>query len=168
MARTPNIPKDVKEEAIRRMLPPNSESPKVVAEELGINYDTIRHLKSKAKAKTSSSREEKVMRFSLTSADKFQIVLETAAMTEVELGEYARQRGLYVEEIKSWKEACMNANGGTNANEQHLSQELKATQQENKSLKKELQRKDHALAEAAALLVLSKKANAIWGEAEDE
>ena len=37
-----------------------------------------------------------------------------------------------------------------------------------KSLEKELRRKDAALAEAAALLILRKKADAIWGEEEDE
>ena len=51
-------------------------------------------------------------------------------MNETELAEYARKKGLYVEQIKARKDACMNANGGI-------------------------------AAEAAALLVLSKKANAI-------
>ena len=48
-----------------------------------------------------------------------------------------------------------------------LSRELKQSQKECKKLEKELKRKDKALAEAAALLVLSKKANAIWGDPED-
>ena len=33
-------------------------------------------------------------------------------MNETELAEYARKKGLYVEQIKAWKDACMNANGG--------------------------------------------------------
>ena len=43
---------------------------------------------------------------------KFLIVVETASMNETELAEYARKKGLYVEQIKAWKDACMNANGG--------------------------------------------------------
>ena len=45
----------------------------------------------------------------------------------------------------------------------------KAKTKEVKQLEKELTRKEKALAEAAALLVLRKKMNAIWGtENEDE
>ena len=45
---------------------------------------------------------------------------------------------------------------------------LKRNTQERKKLEREIQRKEKAFAEAAALLVLSKKANAIWGDPEDE
>ncbi len=46
--------------------------------------------------------------------------------------------------------------------------EMRALRQEVRTLKKELRRKDKALAETAALLVLKKKAAAIWGETEDD
>ena len=177
MSRSANIPKDLKDETILRMLPPNNESPQKVAEEMGLNYDTVRHMKSDAMRKRSSTSAsdagtvagvKKAIRSSMNSADKFQIVLETAALTEIELGEYARQRGLYVEEIKAWREACKNANGGATVNEQRLAQELKVQQQENKALRKDNARKDKTIAEVTALLVLSKKAQAIWGEIGDE
>ena len=61
----------------------------------------------------------------------------------------------------------MNANGGIAKESARLNRELKQSQKERKKLEKELKRKDKALAEAAALLVLSKKANAIWGDQED-
>ena len=89
-------------------------------------------------------------------------------MNETELAEYARKKGLYVEQIKSWKDACLNANGGVAKEAARLNRELKDSEKECKKLEKELQRKEKALAEAAALLVLSKKANAIWGEPEGE
>ena len=98
---------------------------------------------------------------------QFLIVVETASMSETELAEYARKKGLYVEQIKAWKDACMNANGGIAKEAARLNRELKDSQKERKKLEKELQRKEKALAEAAALLVLSKKANAIWGDPED-
>lgn len=62
----------------------------------------------------------------------------------------------------------MNVNGGIAREAAHLNWELKDSQKERKKLEKELQRKEKALAEAAALLVLSKKANVIWGDPEDE
>ena len=96
------------------------------------------------------------------------IVVENASLNEAELAEYARKKGLYVEQIKAWKDACMNANGGIAKEAARLNRELKDSQKERKKLEKELLRKEKALAEAAALLVLSKKANAIWGDPEDE
>ena len=62
----------------------------------------------------------------------------------------------------------MNANGGIAKEAARLNRELKESQKEKKKLELELRRKDKALAEAAALLVLSKKANAIWGDPEGE
>ena len=92
--------------------------------------------------------------------------METAVFNETELAEYARQKGLYVEQIKSWRDACMNANGGVAKEAARLNRELKESEKERRKLEKEVQRKDKALAEAAALLVLSKQANAIWGDPE--
>ena len=48
------------------------------------------------------------------------------------------------------------------------SKELREERKKNERLEKELARKDKALAETAALLVLRKKANAIWGTEEEE
>ena len=79
------------------------------------------------------------------------IVVETASLNEAELAEYARKKGLYVEQIKAWKDACMNANGGIAKEAARLNRELKDSQKERKKLEKELQRKEKALAEAAAL-----------------
>ena len=62
----------------------------------------------------------------------------------------------------------MNANGNIPGQIAELMQQDKAAQRELKRLKKELQRKESALAETAALLVLRKKAEAIWGSSEDE
>lgn len=96
------------------------------------------------------------------------IVLEAAAMSEIELSEYCRTKGLYPEQVKAWKDACVQANGGIAEEAARLNQELKKKEQENKKIIKELDRKEKALAETAALLVLRKKANAIWGDEEDE
>ena len=62
----------------------------------------------------------------------------------------------------------MNANGGIAKEAARLNRELKEAEKKNKQLARELDRKEKALAEAAALLVLRKKADAIWGEPEEE
>ena len=153
---------ELKEAMLRRLLPPNNESVTKVSREEGIPQQTLTRWKNEAKANgtpapTCDNAD------SWSTQDKFLIVVETASMNETEIAEYARKKGLYVEQIKSWKDACMNANGGVAKEAAKLNRDLKDSQNEVKKLEKELQRKEKALAEAAALLVLSKKANAIWG-----
>ena len=62
----------------------------------------------------------------------------------------------------------MNANGGVAKQAAELSKKLKESERANRQLQKELERKEKALAETAALLVLRKKADAIWGDPEEE
>ena len=158
---------ELKEAMLRRLLPPNNESVTKISKEEGIPQGTLNRWKNEAKANgiaapTGDDAE------TWSTQDKFLIVVETASMNESELAEYARQKGLYVEQIKAWKDACMNANGGVAKQSAQLSKELKESEKERKKLEKELQRKDKALAETAALLVLSKKAHAIWGDTEED
>ncbi|MHA6483507.1 transposase [Paenibacillus sp. strain BS8-2] len=100
--------------------------------------------------------------------DKFTIVVETAALSEIEMAEYCRAKGLHVEQVEAWRDACMQANGGVTAHSNQLLKELRAKEQENKALSRELKCKEAALAETAALLLLPIKAQAIWGDNEDE
>ena len=70
---------------------------------------------------------------------------------------------IYPHHLKEWKTEFLSNNQGSEAVSR---QEQKKLKQENKRLQKELNRKDRALSETAALLVLSKKCQAIWGEKE--
>lgn len=96
--------------------------------------------------------------------DKFMIVLETARLNEAEMAEYCRSKGLYVEQVAAWRDACMQANGGVAKEAARLQKELRQKEQEIKKVSQELRRKEKALAETATLLVLRKKAEAIWGD----
>lgn len=90
-------------------------------------------------------------------------VVETATFSETELNEYCRTKGLYPQQIKDWKLACIS---GADHASQLVRDGNKQMQQERKRiqiLEKELRRKDKALAETAALLVLSKKLDAFYG-----
>lgn len=89
------------------------------------------------------------------------MVVETAALSEVERGEYCRQRGLYPEPLEAWRRTGEQANGGQAA---PRSKSDTADQRRIRELERELSRKEKALAETAALLVLRKKAQAIWGK----
>ncbi len=98
--------------------------------------------------------------------NKLAVVIEIAALNEHELAEYCRRKGLYAEQIGRWREAAI---AGTESGEHRRQAEHQALQQErrkSRELEKELHRKEKALAEVAALLVLKKKAQALWGEGE--
>ena len=153
-----NYSPELKDALLRRMLPPNNESITKISREEGISEQTLRNWRDKARKEGYAAPGTDAVPDDWSTQDKFLVVVETASMNETELAE----------QIKAWKDACMNANGGIAKEASRLNRELKDSEKERRKLEKELQRKEKALAEAAALLVLSKKANAIWGDSEDE
>jgi transposase-like protein len=157
-------PEELKAKIIARLLPPNNEYIPDVAKETGIPKDTL--YAWRIKHRRGNHIVESGQAGTMTSAQKFDIVLETASMNEAELSEYCRRNGLYREQISAWRETCRSAN--TRVNSRVEREKGRQLSKEIKQLKAELRRKEKALAEAAALLVLKKKAQAIWGDPEDE
>jgi transposase-like protein len=157
-----------KEAVLKKMLPPHSRSIPELAEEEGISAGTLYLWRKQARAQGRLLPGGDSGPEGWSSADKFAAVLETAALNEAQLAEYCRKRGLYPEQVTQWRVACEQAN----AWDQEQSRRLKAARQEDqqrlRELERELKRKERALAEVAALLVLRKKAAAIWGEDEVE
>jgi len=103
-----------------------------------------------------------------SSVNKFAVVLETTSLNEAELALYCSKKGLHEEQIVAWRSACVDANANVTEHEKVFNALGKKDKSQIASLEKELRKKEKAFAETAALLVLRKKANAIWGEAEDE
>lgn len=159
---------ELKDSIIKRMLPPGNESISKISREEGIPEGTLRNWRNEARANGTAAPGNDASAEKWSTEDKFLIVVETAHMNEAELSRYAREKGLYVEEIKAWKDACMSANGGVAKEAARLGRELKEEKAASRKLQKELARKEKALAEAAALLVLSKKARAVWEETEED
>lgn len=159
---------DFKISIIRRMMPPESETVISLAKETGLSEATLHKWKKNAKAKGIAIPSGKPTSDRWSTQDKFSIVVETASMSEIELAEYGRSKGLFTEQIKAWRDACMQANGGIAKQASQLQQDIRQKDREIKQLGQELRRKESALAETAALLVLRKKSNAIWGDSEDE
>lgn len=100
-------------------------------------------------------------------ADKLAIVFETRALNITELGEYCRRKGLYPEQIKAWEAAALSGYQQQEQLEKQRLQQSKEDRQRIVQLESELTRKNAALAETAALLLLSKKSRAIWGDSEE-
>ena len=89
-------------------------------------------------------------------------------MNEVDLGEYCRRRGIYPEQLRVWREACERANDWERAATTRITRETKDDKKRIQKLERELARKEKALAEAAALMILRKKAEAIWGRGDED
>ncbi len=157
-----------KEAVLKKMLPPHNRALSELAREEGISEATLYNWRKEARAQGRLLPDGDRRPEGWTSQDKFAAVLESAALSEAELGEYCRKRGLYPEQIRAWRAACEQANDWDREQQRQLKASQQADQKRLRELERELQRKEKALAEAAALLVLRKKAQAIWGDREDD
>lgn len=157
--------KEFKASIIARMLPPNNARVPELSQETGVPRDTLYmwRLQHRHAPQEAAAHGQRAPKYS--SEDKLSIVIETASLSETELGEYCRRKGLYPEQVTGWKKAFIDGDTpGTNKAERGQ------VRQQNRMIKKlqgELRRKDKALAETAALLVLEKKLQALLGESED-
>ncbi|RNM00825.1 transposase [Dickeya undicola] len=88
--------------------------------------------------------------------------METATLSETELAQYCRKKGLFPEQISQWKQGFLQV---SSPNDKAA---LKQMQKENKQLKRELIRKEKALAEAAAILVLRKQLRDYYGVSDED
>ena len=94
--------------------------------------------------------------------EKLEAVLEAGALSESELGEWLRRKGLHEAQLAEWRATAVEALGQVKVGSK-ASPDAKRV----KELERELQRKDKALAETAALLVLRKKFDALLGDEDD-
>lgn len=103
-----------------------------------------------------------------TSEERFAAIVETAKLSEIELSEYCREKGLYPEQLKEWKTAFIENESHKSSSNQQGKAQTKADKKRISQLEKELMRKEKALAEAAALLILRKKLDAFYEEGSEE
>jgi len=163
----PRYSEERKEAVLRKMLAPHNRPLSELAAEEGIGEATLYLWRRKARAQGRLLPDADAGPEGWSAADKFAAVVESAALNEAELAEYCRKRGLYPQQIQRWRAACEQANDWEQAREQRTRGEEAAQRQRIRALERELKHKEKALAETAALLVLSKKAAAIWGEDAD-
>ncbi len=147
-----------------------------LANSLGVGYSTLQKWIAKSRNQgfdfipdnellslTNMTKEKRPRDWSLE--ERLNMVIACGSLDEWGISERCREHGLYPHHIKQWKLDIMK--GQSQNNTVKTQSEVKRLRNENKALQKELNRKDKALAETAALLVLQKKVNAIWGNGED-
>ena len=147
-----------KDRSVARLLPPESATLELVSKEVGITVETLERWRESLQSMPARGR-------AWTAPAKLQAVITTAALSEVDKNAWCREHGIYPAELEQW---CTSATTAL-AEPQDARASPKVTSKDRKRIKdleRELLRKDRALAEAAALLVLSKKVAAIynWGE----
>jgi transposase len=150
------------------LLPPYSYSLRKVASELDVGLGTIQKWRQELVDNGQQLESDKPDNNDYSADQKFAAVIATALMSELELASYCREQGLFVEHVKSWKALSIDAHKISRDNQYKLDTARRADKKKIKSLEKELLRKDKALAETAALLVLREKYNALWDNSEED
>jgi len=158
---------------IRRMASPDGITATELAQEMGIHQTTLsRWLRNAATVKglaiaPFAEGSETPMRprrpREWTPEEKLQAVLEAQSLPEEELGSFLRRKGLHEAQLREWRAIILE---GLKSRPVRPCAKPTASGRRIRELEKELERKEKALAEAAALLVLQKKARALWGDAE--
>ena len=139
-------------------------SVKEVSEEEGISTATLYHWRQQLRRSGAAVPNSNTSSEQWSAQTKLAIVAETYSMTESELSQYCREKGLFPEQIQSWRSECMQGFKSSKEQEAEAKKQAKADKLEIKDLKKDLRLKEKALAETAALLVLRKKLRAFYGE----
>lgn len=149
---------------------------KQIAESLGVGYSTLeRWIVQSRNQQFEPVAGQALLSPSIMTQEKrpqdwsiekrLNLVITCASLDAESSSELCRKNGLYPHHIKQWKLDIVNGNTMNKSDKKQA--EMKVLRHENKALKKELNRKEKALAETAALLVLQKKVNLIWGNGED-
>ena len=155
---------------VQRMTGFEKVSATALADEIGVAQQTLSRWKREARTVSAMGSTRKQSKNGGKSPrqwsvkEKLQVVLEAAALSDEELGEFLRRKGLHTVQIEEWHRLATEALTSRKKPTRKKSPEVRRI----KELEKELLRKDRALAEVAALLALKKKAQEIWGDEDDD
>jgi len=170
-----NYTMSFKKQAVEKALNRTEDtSIKEVADTLRIGYSTLERWITKSRnnefeidiynGPVMMTKEKRPQDWSIE--ERLNIVIASDSLNAEEVSEYCREHGIFPHHIEQWRSDFVN--GNRQESKAKSTTEVSSLKKENKALKKELNRKDKALAETAALLVLQKKVNAIWGSEEDD
>lgn len=148
-----------KAKMVEKLTGPHAVSATALSRQSGIAQATLSRwlLDARSVTRTMDERDDKSLR-QWTSEEKLQVLIETSKLSDDELGEYLRRTGLHKAQLDEWRATAV-ASLGESSSRRSGSSESKRIRE----LERELQRKEKALAETAALLVLKKSAGDLGG-----
>jgi len=156
---------------IQRMCGPEAISAGALSREVGVAQTTLSSWKRNAATLLAMNRDDKTDKPGLPpdkrpAEEKFRIVMEAARLSNEALGAFLRREGVHESHLEAWRKEMLRALDRA-AQPSRRSRRSRTDARRIKALERELKRKDKALAEAAALLVLQKKVQALWGDGDD-
>ena len=159
---------------IQRMLMPGGPSASALCREVGVSQTSLSKWLRKARENgggetpppRAERREESEMKKrpqDWSWEEKLRVVAAARGLKGEELGAFLRKEGLHEVQLRDWEMGMREGLKPRGRKPTHNAADVKRI----KELERELKRKEKALAEAAALLILKKKMGALWGD-EDE
>ena len=150
---------EYKKNAVRKLLTETGVSLKGLARELGHHPCTLRSWRDKFGRDYQGEDNMPRRPQDWSPEEKLKAIIEVSQLNEFELGEYCRRNGIQSTQIELWKEHCLTGFKKKPA----VDPEKKELKAELKEIKRDLRRKEKALAETTALLVLKKKSRCSLG-----
>lgn len=166
-----NYTDSFKSKMVQRLTAPNAISASRLSKEVGVSQTSLSHWLKRARTVDPMTKEpsERTVPTGNTrsAAEKVRIVMAAAALGPDELGAFLRREGVHEAELEQWRVAVVDA--ATSGLEGKAERSTRgADTKKIRELERQIRRKDKALAETAALLVLQKKVHEIWGDGEDD
>lgn len=134
-----------------------------ICDEEGVKYSTADNWVRKRKRDMSIDMKKQKSSAKYSAEQKLKILIDTGALGEAELGAYLRKEGLFSTQLDEWKKEFLLSLSSVKKPKKSKDER----DQKIKSLEREILRKDKALAEASALLILQKKVSLIWGNSDE-
>lgn len=160
---------EFKEQMVSKLLQPGGVSVLELSKETGIStsalYQWVRIYRNNNQCDGSMENKKNIKSSVWPAEAKLEAIIKTQDMTDEELGEFCRGNRLYAHLLKQWRQEIIETLQPASKKEKNP--DLQKLKVENKLLRNELRKKESALAETAALLVLKKKASLLWGEPEE-
>lgn len=150
---------------LQKVLRPGSSGISKIAEENGIHHDTIRRWLRLYKKETPLRSDNKKSS-NRSPEEKLKIISESYCLSGNDLGEYLRKNGLHSSDLEEWKSLFFRSQKSPGRPSKNP--EIESLIKREKALKKDLIRKDRALAEMSARVILLKKSQEIFGAKEVE
>ena len=155
---------EFKGSAVQKFLSRGSRNVKDISRELGV-ADVTLYAWAKERGSRSGMNNGQRRPQDWNAAEKLKAVIEFEKLPPEQQGEFLRREGLHTDHIEAWKE-CMQAGLEPQKSSKESRTEKAQLRAEIKELERDLHKKDKALAEVTALLILKKKADLLWGTGE--
>ena len=168
-----NYSETFKDQMVQKLTRPGGPSANRLSQEVGVHQSTLSRWVRQAQYvpwQGSISTPDEPRRAmparrpqDWSAEEKYAVMIEAASLPDEDLGAFLREKGLHQANLTQWRQEMLTGLGKSKSRSSKPSAETRRIRE----LERELARKEKALAEAAALLILKKKAQALWGDEDD-